>query len=209
MHDNTLILNADYSPLRVVGWTVGIEILYDRKATLVEQSPGRWVRSPSVVYPWPSVVVLRRYSHTKGRLKFSGRSLMARDLYRCCYCGVAPKLADGKPNLRGLSIDHVIPKSQARNYEVYATWLRRWVPQTCWLNCVTACRQCNTRKANNRPDQAGMQLRILPHEPTRDDTARMAIARVRNIPGEWVSYLPPHWLGPLGLSTVQSAVQEQ
>ena len=34
-----------------------------------------------------------------------------------------------------------------------------------WENVVAACRRCNTRKGDRRPDEAGLALRTLPRAP--------------------------------------------
>lgn len=203
---DVLLLNADWFPLRAITWQKAIEHVFDGKAAIVEAVEGKYVRSPSLAYPWPSVVVLKRYSTVRGRIKFSGRNVQARDFYACSYCGRRPLLPDGRPDRSALTIDHVIPKAQAKEYQVYVRGLKRWIPQTCWLNCVCACRQCNVRKADRRPEQAGMQLRMRPREPTREDIARMSVARVKRIRPEWRPYLPSTWLTALGLVAVSDDI---
>lgn len=34
-----------------------------------------------------------------------------------------------------------------------------------WLNLVSACKECNGRKADRTPEDAGMMLRIDPYDP--------------------------------------------
>jgi len=55
--------------------------------------------------------------------------------------------------VRELSRDHVIPTSRGG--------------KDIWTNCVTACRRCNNRKGNLRPEQANMQLLAVPFAPNR------------------------------------------
>lgn len=198
--EQVLCLNADYAPIRAIPWQQAIELLLEGKAVAVESVEGRFVRSRHLTIPWPSVVAMRRYSPSRGRIKYSGRNVMARDVWTCLYCGDRPRRPDGSPDRAALTIDHVIPRSKARNYEVYAPWVRRWVPQTCWLNAVTACKRCNQYKADRTPEQAEMVLRALPREPTRDDVARMNVSRIRHIPTQWLAYLPASWRSGLGLS---------
>lgn len=67
-------------------------------------------------------------------------AVLQRDKMLCRYCG--KDLSNGIPH-----IDHVLP------------FLRGGA--TCLGNLVTACRRCNTRKANRTPEEAGMRLLTL------------------------------------------------
>lgn len=84
----------------------------------------------------------KKFSHTP-RLK--NDLLFKRDKHTCAYCcGVFP--ADK------LSRDHIIPRHQNG--------------RDIWTNVVTACKPCNTRKANKTPEQARMNLKIKPYIPS-------------------------------------------
>lgn len=72
--------------------------------------------------------------------------LFARDRHLCLYCGVEFGHSE-------LSRDHVVPVSKGG--------------KDTWTNCVTACRRCNNRKANQTPEQAGMELLAVPFVPNR------------------------------------------
>lgn len=72
------------------------------------------------------------------------QALMERDEGRCAYCGKQLSLSE-------VTMDHVIPRSQGG--------------QSTWENLVCACSQCNTRKANRTPEQAGMKLHSKPFVP--------------------------------------------
>lgn len=187
---NVLQLNADYTPMRVIRWERAIELLLDEKLVAVAAYAGRFVRSATLVIPWPSVVALRRYSQVRGKVRFSSRSVQARDNFTCAYCGIRPQLSDGRPNRVQLTMDHVIPRAQAREGKVYLPWTRKWVNVTCWENAATACRACNSRKADRTPAQAGMLLRIFPRVPTQQDALRMSLCRLQSLPETWVDWLP-------------------
>ena len=62
--------------------------------------------------------------------------LQARPL-QCQYCG-------DQPGGEELTIDHVVPRAQGG--------------VSSWTNCVLACIDCNKRKADRTPQQAGMKL---------------------------------------------------
>lgn len=87
----------------------------------------------------PEIIICTEYNRfPKRTVVFSRKNLWKRDAMRCQYCG--KKLAGSD-----VTIDHLIPRSQGG--------------QSCWDNCVLACLDCNVRKANKTPQQAGLQLR--------------------------------------------------
>lgn len=185
-----LLLNADYTPTRIIRWERAVELVLEQKAVSVAAYPGRFVRSASLALPWPAVVALRRFARPRGRVRFCGRNVAARDHYTCAYCGITPKNADGRPDRDALTLDHVVPRAQARDGKVFLPWAKKWVNVTCWENAVTACRACNGRKADRTPVQANMTLRVLPRIPTPADALRMALARLSTVPEEWGPFLP-------------------
>ena len=75
---------------------------------------------------------------------FSRRNIFKRDRYVCQYCG-------GQPGSEELTIDHVVPRAQGG--------------ESRWDNCVLSCVDCNHRKADRTPAQAGMRLRKQPVRP--------------------------------------------
>lgn len=72
--------------------------------------------------------------------------LFARDRFVCAYCGELSRA-------QRLSRDHVLPAARGG--------------KDTWMNLVTACRACNTRKGNRTPEEAKMPLRYLPYVPSR------------------------------------------
>lgn len=79
--------------------------------------------------------------HSNGKVRYSKTALWIRDNGSCAYCG--------KP---GTTMDHVLPKSRGG--------------PASWLNAVVACRDCNEKKADRTPEEAGMPLLVEPYEPT-------------------------------------------
>lgn len=72
-------------------------------------------------------------------------ALFARDGHLCLYCGREfPRHA--------LTRDHVLPVSKGG--------------RDVWENVVAACFQCNSRKGNRTPQQAGMPLLAVPYRPS-------------------------------------------
>ena len=105
---------------------------------------------------------ITRHAHTPG---LTNPLLFARDRQLCAYCGQQFALRD-------LSRDHVAPVSKGG--------------KDSWTNSVTACRHCNTRKANRTPEQAGMPLLYVPYVPNRHEHF---ILRNRYILADQMEYL--------------------
>jgi len=62
----------------------------------------------------------------------------------CQYCGA--DLFREK-----ITVEHILPRSRGG--------------PTSWENCVAACESCNSRKADQTPQEAGMRLRTVPKVP--------------------------------------------
>lgn len=103
------------------------------------------MRSVSRAYRIPSVIKLTRYDKIPNyRAHYCRRTIYKRDNSTCQYCGC-------RPGSEELSIDHVVPRSKGG--------------LTTFDNCVLACVDCNTRKADRTPEQAGMKLLRQPKRP--------------------------------------------
>lgn len=157
-----LLLNQYYAPLDVVSSRKADDLIRWRcKAHILhEYAEKNGIYDAAVIRllvksPDPFTIFEKQ--------KFSKRNVFLRDRYLCQYCS---KRLQGKD----LTIDHVIPR--AANGE------------TCYANCVTACKKCNTTKADRTPEQAGMKLISPIRKPTIYD-----IFNVGRIPDEWTDYL--------------------
>jgi 5-methylcytosine-specific restriction endonuclease McrA len=95
-----------------------------------------------------SIVAVKRSAHHKHAKRvippLNNRELFLRDGHMCMYCG--DQFPDGL-----LTRDHVVPMSRGGRDR--------------WSNVVTACRACNTRKGNRRPEEASMSLLAIPYVP--------------------------------------------
>lgn len=143
MRGHVLVLNQDYRALTVCSVERATVLVLLQKAELVEAEPDRWLRSPSVRVPWPSIVRLRAYVTLPfKRITLTRKNVMRRDRHRCQYCGKRDSL----------TIDHVMPRSRGG--------------RDTWENLVTACVPCNNRKGGRTPDEASMSLRRRPFRPS-------------------------------------------
>jgi 5-methylcytosine-specific restriction endonuclease McrA len=182
------VLNADWTPLRVVPWERAVTLLLEDKVSLVTAYAGRVIRSASMGMPHPAVVVLRRYQAFRNRVRFNRQNVLARDAYACQYCGDKPVRASGRPDLTELTLDHVIPRARSVDGRVRLPDGTS-VAVTCWANVVTACVQCNADKADRTPAEAGMPLRHWPRSPNGMDLLWMAVRQI-DVPEEWRDWLP-------------------
>lgn len=105
----------------------------------------RMIRTASSAIPAPEVIVLKKYGERPPRkVTFNRPNLALRDDHTCQYCGA--RLRE-----RELTIEHVLPRSRGG--------------PTTWENCVAACEDCNARKADRTPKEAGMKLNTVPTKP--------------------------------------------
>ena len=189
MSTAVLLLNADYSPIKVISWERAVVMLLDEKVRLVEEYAGRAVRSARNTMAFPAVVALVKYADSPTKVRFNRSNVLARDGYTCRYCGVRPLTRSGNPKIEELTLDHVVPRAQSVNGFVTLPWSGKRVPITTWENVVCACVDCNSTKADRTPGQAGMVLKGHPRRPTVWDAVRMSLTKA-NIPEEWKLYIP-------------------
>lgn len=105
----------------------------------------RFIKTSGRPVPAPEIIVLKKYGQRPPqKVGFNRQNLFRRDEHSCQYCGV--ELPGSK-----LQIEHVTPRSKGG--------------PTTWENCVAACDDCNSRKADRTPRQAGMKLRKKPSVP--------------------------------------------
>ena len=158
----TLVLNRNWQPIRIATVARALVMVFNGTARVVDpetfqtftwadwsrihpRDGDRFVQAVTMRLKAPEVVVLNDYDRVPVNVvTFSRRNLFKRDHYVCQYCG-----RQAPPD--ELTIDHIVPRSQGG--------------ESTWENCVVACLDCNKRKGNRTPDQAGMRLRRKPMRP--------------------------------------------
>jgi len=60
--------------------------------------------------------------------------------------------------------------------------------ETAWENLVTCCHDCNNRKGNRTPEEAGMKLLRLPR-PFTLHTSRHIMRQLAHAEERWKKYL--------------------
>ncbi len=98
----------------------------------------------------------------------TNKRLFRRDNDMCLYCGDYLFHCE-------LTRDHVVPVSRGGT--------------DTWENVVTACRECNHRKADLLLDECGMRLLAVPYAPNR---AEGLILENRHILGDQMEFLKGH-----------------
>lgn len=132
MHASVLLLNADATPLSLlplstISWQNAIKAMWGNKVHVLENYAGRFLHTPTIEVPLPSVVMMNTYHKPPAKAKFSRKNVYLRDGYCCQYCS-------DMFHYHELTIDHVIPKSKGG--------------KLTWENSVTACGPCNVKKAD-------------------------------------------------------------
>ncbi|MEC7522829.1 MAG: HNH endonuclease [Myxococcota bacterium] len=165
---DTLVLTQGYLPHRIVGWQKAILMSFTGKVEVVE-TYDELIRSVSTALPKPAVVRLTRaIKHREPKVRFSRVNVLTRDDFRCQYCG------EQLP-ARELTFDHVKPRSQGG--------------RTSWENIVSACRDCNGRKGNRTPEQAGMKLLSQPVRPKALPAGLPKLGVGRSLPDPWKDWV--------------------
>lgn len=158
----TLILNRNWQPVGVqtvaralvklfTGTAKAVDpadyqqYSWDDWARLAVEDDDLFVQTSRFRLRVPEVIVLIKYDRIpNAQVAFSRRNIYKRDKYSCQYCGARPGGSE-------LTIDHIVPRSHGG--------------VSSWENCVLACVDCNSRKADRTPDQAHMPLLKEPIRP--------------------------------------------
>ncbi len=159
MEHPTLVLNRNWQPVNVATVSRALVLLWNESARVVDPDDfqlytwddwsqlrpaegERFIQAVRLRLRVPEVIVLAEYDRLPtAAVSFSRRNIFKRDHWACQYCG-------RQPGSDELTIDHVVPRSHGGT--------------STWENCVLACMDCNRRKADRTPREAGMRLRKAP-----------------------------------------------
>lgn len=139
------VYNADYMPLKDTSIARAIALILSGEAVILNADPVAYIRSENSQHPKPLSIRLTRYRRIPTIYKeshWSIRGVLERDNYTCSYCGVSAQEGFA------VNVDHVLPRSRGG--------------KNTWENTVCSCVKCNTFKADRTPQEAGMELLILP-----------------------------------------------
>lgn len=167
MSDHTLVLNKNWTAITVTSaFGALVSMCRERSHAMCPETyeiydihkwidksigthdhnnPQKYIQTVNYGIEKPEIIIMKEYGGVPfQQVNFTRRNLYKRDQYLCQYCSRAFITSD-------LTIDHVIPTS-------------RGGPHT-WENCVTACKSCNTFKANKTPQECNMELIKQPRMP--------------------------------------------
>lgn len=154
LEQSVVVFSKNYLPIGKVNLRRAIQLLIAGKAeplnlTTQTNNTGWLVRSPSIVIVVPHYIRLTIASVERiwKVPPVNRREVLRRDNHACQYCG----------SHKHLTLDHVIPVSKGGLHT--------------WDNVVTACEQCNQRKSDRTPPEAGMPLRTKPKAPMHPTVA--------------------------------------
>ena len=138
------------------------------------------VRTISVRIRIPRIILLLFFDRMPSKeVKFTRQNVFERDKNTCQYCG-------GKFERKDLNIDHVVPRQHGG--------------LTTWTNVVCSCIDCNSRKANRTPEEAGMRLVRRPKKPRWRPFLEIQFARSHD--HSWRHFLDlAYWNVELGEET--------
>lgn len=162
MNKNVLLLNASYTPLRVINWKRAITLVVEGRADVVENSD-QIAHSPSINMEIPEVIRLKKYVKVpyKKKIPVTNKGVLKRDNHTCGYCGK-----------KATTIDHIRPRSKGGKHS--------------WLNVVAACVKCNSTKSDTQLSDLGWKLNIKPFEPEGDNWLVYGLKNNE----KWEAYIP-------------------
>lgn len=190
--NRVLVLNKNWQPVNVMSVLDAIHKVWKERARFVDPESFQTFAFEDWVMNWedaireskiaadhvlpgagfsllrPSVIVCTEYDGFQVRVgkrkpKFSRTNIYRRDKNTCQYCGHKHKAAE-------MTMDHVIPRAQGG--------------ETTWRNIVLCCFDCNQKKRDRRPEQAGMRLIRQPHVPTADEVSVTPMERLKRKIGD-------------------------
>lgn len=151
---------VSYYTTEKVLWTLG-----DPIKTFYGGFQNSGVQSTVKTHPIIAVSNHKYKKENLGRVNLSNKTLFGRDRHMCAYCTKTFKYSS-------LSRDHILPRAQGGDNR--------------WMNVVTACIDCNTKKGNRTPEQAKMQLCYAPYIP---NLYEHLLLQNRNILADQMEYL--------------------
>lgn len=166
MDARVLVLDAGYTPIGTISWQKAFCLIMTEKVEIIEEYIDLWIHSAKQTFKVPSVVrFIRNVRKRMRNVKFSRENVYTRDKGKCQYCSIPVSREE-------FTLDHCIPRSKHG--------------QTCWENVVVCCVECNRKKANKTPEEAGMRLKI---QPVRPKNLFQVFSWKKSFPPEWKSFL--------------------
>lgn len=156
-HDDAITYHAK----DMVAWSLG-EIVARYRGGIQNDGTMSYIETPSIIAI--NGHGFDPYKH--GMVALTNRTLFGRDRNVCAYCG------EHHNTHHQLSRDHIMPKSKGGT--------------NTWMNVVTACRDCNSKKSDKTLKEARMELLYAPYIPNHYENM---ILQHRTILADQMEYL--------------------
>lgn len=167
LQEPVLVLNATFEPINVTAVRRALVLLLKGVAQAEELNHAE-VHSAARSVQVPSVIRLLSYRHIPQQTRaLSRKNILLRDRNTCQFCGRIFPAAE-------LTLDHVVPRSRGGH--------------SSWENLVACCYQCNNRKGDRTPEEAGLRLVKRPR-PFTLHTSRQLMRLIGRQDEKWRKYL--------------------
>jgi 5-methylcytosine-specific restriction endonuclease McrA len=167
MQSPVLVLNATFEPINVTAVRRAL-VLMLKGVAQAEENHVSEVHSSSAALKVPSVIRLLTYRHIPQQSRaLSRKNILLRDRNMCQFCGETLPASE-------LTLDHVVPRSRGGH--------------SSWENLVACCYDCNNRKGDRTPEEAGLELARRPR-PFTLHTSRQLMRLIGHKDEKWRKYL--------------------
>jgi len=167
LQEPVLVLNATFEPINVTAVRRALMLVLKGVAQTEEHNHAE-VHSATSAVRVPSVIRLLSYRHIPQQTRaLSRKNILLRDRNICQFCGKHFPSSE-------LTLDHVMPRSRGGH--------------SSWENLVACCYDCNNRKGNRTPEEAGLQLVRRPR-PFTLHTSRQLMRLIGRQDEKWRKYL--------------------
>jgi hypothetical protein len=160
-YKKTLVVDSSFTAKAIIPTERAFVISYKGNAEVIAEHPESFgLVNPKLDIKKPSIIRVFKYVKHHQNVPPTRENIYKRDNYECVYCG----------SNKNLTLDHVIPQSKGG--------------KDGWDNLVTACRLCNSEKADLTLEEYGKQI----PEPKRPHYI-MLMRQTEDIPIEWEKFL--------------------
>jgi 5-methylcytosine-specific restriction endonuclease McrA len=167
LQEPVLVLNSTFEPIHVTAVRRAL-ILMLKGVAQVEESSHAQVHSAAQAHAVPSVIRLLSYRHIPQQSRaLSRKNILLRDRNTCQFCSKQFSSSE-------LTLDHVMPRSRGG--------------PSSWENLVACCYDCNNRKGDRTPEEAGIRLQRRPR-PFTLHTSRQLMRLIGRHDEKWRKYL--------------------
>ena len=167
MHTPVLVLNASYEPINICAARRAV-VLVLKGVAMTEEENGHYLHAARFTMRLPSVIRLLEYRRIPHQTRaLSRKNILLRDRNTCQFCGHQFPASE-------LTLDHVVPRSRGGH--------------SSWENLAACCYQCNNRKGDRTPEEAGLLLVRRPR-PFTLHTSRQLMRLIGRQDEKWRKYL--------------------